>query len=76
MLSLAARIRFFVDAGYSAFRIADLTGVSVTQAFKIKSMDFVHPNVARELKTFHLRCRLMAELNEWGPAFRRPIEYV
>ena len=73
MLSLAARIRFFVDAGYSAFRVAEFTGVTVTHATKIKSMGYVHPNVTQELQIFRKKCKIMREANEWGPDFRRPL---
>ncbi len=73
MLSLAARIRLYVDCGYSAFRVAEFTGVALDRAYKIKTDGYCHPNTSHELRVFRKKCKIMREANEWGPDFRRPL---
>lgn len=59
-LSLAARINLYIGYGYSAWRVAEITGITLCHAVKLKQTGWIHPRTKNELADFRGRCREMS----------------
>ena len=60
MLSLAARINLYIGFGYTSLRVAEITGITLCHAVKLKQTGWIHVRTKNELWDFRNRCREMS----------------